>query len=52
MESVSKKRRHSVVPKQKKDDRIGKWDENGGVFTQENPRLSYGKQSYYCDVLW
>jgi hypothetical protein len=38
MERLPLKRRRSVVPVQKPDERVGKWDESGGVYTQENPR--------------
>jgi hypothetical protein len=36
-----KRRRLGNVPIQvKNSSRVGQWDESGGVFTQENPRLS------------
>ena len=38
MSRIPMKRRRSVVPIQRS--RAGVWDDNGGVFTQENPRGS------------
>jgi hypothetical protein len=38
MSRIPMKRRRSVVPIQRS--RVGVWDDNGGVFTQENPRGS------------
>ncbi len=36
-----KRRRLGNVPIQvKNSSRVGHWDESGGVFTQENPRLA------------
>ena len=35
-----KRQRVGIVPVQVKNTRVGYWDETGGVFTQENPRLS------------
>jgi hypothetical protein len=51
MDPVSKKRKVSLVPKQMKDPRVGKWDEHGGVFTQENPRPSQCKLMLLCFML-
>jgi hypothetical protein len=44
MERQSSKRRKVVIPVQKGNDKVGKWDEFGGVFTQENPRASSVKK--------
>ena len=38
MDAPSKKRRRSVVPVQRQNDRVGVWDDEGGVFSQANPR--------------
>ncbi len=51
MDPVPKKRKVSLVPKQMKDPRVGKWDEHGGVFTQENPRPSQCKLMFLCFML-
>jgi hypothetical protein len=38
MDAPSKKRRPSVVPVQRQNDRVGVWDDDEGVFTQANRR--------------
>jgi hypothetical protein len=40
MDRQSLKRRKAVIPVQRDRQRIGVWNDEGGVFTQENPRWS------------
>ncbi len=40
MDRLSLKRCRGVIPVQRDKQRIGVWDDEGGVFTQENPRWS------------
>jgi hypothetical protein len=40
MDRPASKRRRSVIPIQRDQTRVGVWDDEGGVFTQENPRWS------------
>ncbi len=40
MDRVPMKRRRMVIPKQVKLTRAGVWDDDGGVFTQENPPIN------------
>jgi hypothetical protein len=40
MDRHALKHRRGVIPVQRDKLRIGVWDEDGGVFTQENPRWS------------
>jgi hypothetical protein len=45
MDHVPMKRRRMVIPKPLKFARAGVWDDDGGVFTQENPPINARSKS-------